>query len=721
MEINEQGPSFIGPVLRDVTKKDLVLRVKDFFRAFRGPVLKKVSMKTLLALIMFQLCFATIALADISPSQVLVLYNADWTGDEPLTEPGQDSQEIAEHYVRMHTDSATGEKPYILGLHCDHGIKVLDEARHLNEHHLAENSDDNRSGVVLKRQSFLFGSDSQNDKLRDSRVVEFVLPGGRSNWNINTLHIEIEPEKGDELIIVENGLIAVKGKIAGNNTDEWTIRVNAKSFVAGSVTVKASCVDVQGQTHSWQADYVDADDVELSCTGADGKRDDQNFLEDVALPVKAFLEDAKLARPDGTLLKDHILFMVVCYGLPRTAIAPCGIARGITDKLNNYGSIIDFGQRLQLLYYDLDKVMGTQIRGYRFAGKSPYSDFFLRSPQNRPLVGKANPFVHPQLYSKAPSFIKGPQPLSYSPSVRSQNPDRFLYFVSRIDAPDALQAKALIDRTVYASVYANPEMGVFPGRNYTQNKERVGALKRSKAGQIVWDKGYRYLYHGGQGMNLLEWGRITSGDGFLNDDISYLPGGIAATIISHNGWKKGEMVQDLKNGVTATVGAAQVYHGAPHIHNRSWWDDDIFYPALLQGKTLGEAWLMNQIHLGWITTFVGDPLMVWAGGKARHDTPLKIDQNKDVSLRVEKDENNNKQVWLQVDLHSTADQPKVAQLHAVSILGKDLPILTFDAKPTLCLGSQKEVDGEWLLTLMDPFGQQVVKKIKVLDGMANKK
>nr|WP_320114294.1 hypothetical protein [uncultured Desulfuromonas sp.] len=670
-------------------------------------------MKTLLALIMFQFCFATIALADILPSQVLVLYNADWTGDEPLTEPGQDSQEIAEHYVRMHTDSATGEKPYILGLHCDHGIKVIDEARHLNETHLAESSDDNRSGVVLKRQSFLFGSDSKNDELRDSRVVEFVLPGGRSKWNINTLHMEIEPEKGDELVIVKNGLIAVKGKVAGNNTDEWTIRVNAKSFVAGSVTVKASCVDVQGQTHSWQADYVDADDVELSCTGADGKRDDQNFLEDVALPVKAFLEDPKQARPDGTLLKDHILFMVVCYGLPRTAIAPCGIARGITDKLNNYGSIIDFGQRLQLLYYDLDKVMGTQIRGYRFAGKSPFSDFFLRSPQSRPLFGKANPFVHPQLYSKAPSFIKGPQPLSYSPFTRSQNPDRFLYFVSRIDAPDALQAKALIDRAVYASVYAGPEMGVLSGNDDEQNKKRVGALKRSTVGQALWEKGYRYLYYGGQGKNLLEWGRLTSGDGFFNEGLSYLPGGIAATIISHNGWKKGEMVQDLKNGVTATAGAAQVYHGAPHIHNRSWWDDDIFYPALLQGKTLGEAWLMNQIHLGWITTFIGDPLMMWAGGKTRNDIPLKIDQNEDVTLRVVKDDNNHEQVWLQVDLHSTAKNPQVAQVQAVSAKGERVVSSTFDARPAVCLGEKGAIAGNWTLTVMDPFWQQMKQTIEV--------
>jgi hypothetical protein len=39
-----------------------------------------------------------------SPDQVLVLYNADWRKDVDGSEPGQDSKEVAEYYVRMHTD-----------------------------------------------------------------------------------------------------------------------------------------------------------------------------------------------------------------------------------------------------------------------------------------------------------------------------------------------------------------------------------------------------------------------------------------------------------------------------------------------------------------------------------------------------------------------------------------------------------------------------------------
>jgi len=34
----------------------------------------------------------------------------------------------------------------------------------------------------------------------------------------------------------------------------------------------------------------------------------------------------------------------------------------------------------------------------------------------------------------------------------------------------------------------------------------------------------------------------------------------------------------------------------------------VFYPYLLKGRPMGEILLMNQIHMGWITSFVGDPL-----------------------------------------------------------------------------------------------------------------
>jgi len=664
----------------------------------------------ILSILILLLFVIPIQVGAVTPSQVLVLYNADWSGDEPLTAPGQDSLEIATHYVEMHTDPNSGEKPYMLGLHCNHGIKVLDEARHLNAHHLAEESADNQAGVVFKRTR-LFGPALRDDQLRDSRLVEFILPGERTNWHMDSLQLTLVPEKGKDLVLVKDGSIVAQGKIVLGTTDAWTVRLDGKSFAPGLLTLKASCTDTHGKIHSWQADYVDIDTVELSQSGRDGKRDDRNFLEDVAQPVIAFLEDPQHARPDGTLLKDHILFMVVCYGLPRTAVAPYGIARGITNKINNFGSIIDFGQRLQLLYYDLDTVSGGKIQSYHFAGKEPFSSYFLRSPQAWPLLGTANLFAHPQLYTANPSFDNGPQPLAFNANNRKQHPERFLYFVSRIDAPEPLQAKALIDRAVYASAYAGPAMGMLPEQGYVQGKKRTGYLSRSKAGLDLWERGYRHLYYGGQSKNLLEYGRLAPEDGFLNAEISYLPGGIAATVISHNGWKKGEMVQDLNNGVTATAGAAKVYRGAPHIHNKSWWDDAVFYPALLRGNTLGEAWLMNQMNLGWITTFVGDPLMQLPVTPAVPPKSLHVDVDNDVSFKVIKGEHGAKEVWLQVDLHSTAAHPQIAQLMAVSQGGAKVVSSTFAARPTLYLGDKSACGEEWTLTLMDPFGRKHTQRI----------
>jgi len=98
-------------------------------------------------------------------------------------------------------------------------------------------------------------------------------------------------------------------------------------------------------------------------------RDDKNYLQDVEEPIKAFLENPANACSDGTLLKDHILFIVVCYGLPKTTVATYGIARGITDLLPNFGAIINFGQRLQLMYYDVEAVAGIAPRPHKFINR----------------------------------------------------------------------------------------------------------------------------------------------------------------------------------------------------------------------------------------------------------------------------------------------------------------------------------------------------------------
>ncbi len=658
-----------------------------------------------LVVALFGMLGAGTAWGAVSPSQVLVLYNADWKEDAPLTAPGQDSLEIAEYYVRMHSDPVTGEKPYQFGLRCRHGIPVIDEVRHLNERHLPEDSSDNAAGVEPVKRRRLAGADEPDTVLRDSRLVEFTLPGGAEKWRLDTLQVEVEPDTGKKIPVVRNGQVEIIEQLAGNHGKDWILRFDGRALAPGRLTVRAACEAVDGKRHDWQARYVDHDDVRFSIAGRDGVRDDRNYLEDVEAPLKAFLEDPANARPDGTLLKDHILFIVVVYGLPRTATATWGIARGVTERRPDHGAIIDFGQRLQLLYYNEARVMGIEPKPHRFAGKGPFSDFLLRAPQAWPLFGPVNnPFAHPLAYRKKTA---SPDALTvymeFNPANRRKFADRHLYFAARIDGADPLQAKGLIDRAVYASKYGGVGMGQLAGRDMSQSPERVGKLKGSKTGRWLWEKGVRHLYYGGASRNRLELFRLPPNDGFFNGDVAYLPGGVAGTVISHNGWGKGEMAQDLARGVTATVGAAQVYKGAPHIHNQSWWDDEIFYPLLFQGVSLGEALLMNQVHLGWITTFVGDPLYRLPRTPGE-PLALRFDPERDVALRIVKGES--KEVWLAVDLGGTPTAPQVAQLRAVAEDGRIVVCPTFETRPTVKLGAEKEVCGAtWQVDVMDPFGK----------------
>ncbi len=637
--------------------------------------------------------------AAVRPSQVLVLYNADWTGDAPLTGPGQDSREIAEHYVRLHTDPATRERPYLLGLRCRHRMG------HLDGDHLVEDSADNGSGVVMQKRGRVLGPAGG---LRDSRFVELSLPANEEGWRFDTLRVWLRPGRGDPVQVVAGGKGRFPGRVSVREDGAWNVRADGRALVPGEFTAGAAIEDAAGGLHTWKAAYADVFDVSRSRTGPDGVRDDRNYLEDVERPLKAFLEDPANARPDGTLLKDHVLFFVVCYGLPKTAAATFGVARGITGRHADHGAAIALEQRLQLAYYDVEGAQGFAPRPLRFAGDAPFTAYLFRAPQAWPLYGgKANPFLHPLAYRKDKGDLAGiPAPPRFDPRSRAVRPARHLFFAMRVDGTDPLQARGLVDRAVYASRHAGPDMGRTPGATPDRGGDRVEGAGGSPAAELFWSRGFRHLYVRHTGGNRLALFLLKPGVGFWNDADVFLPGGVQSRVISHNGWSNpaAEMLDALDRGVSATAGAARVYRGAPHIHDKSWWDDEILYPLLLRGYTAGEALLANQIHLGWVTSFVGDPLYRLPPVPEPDGQPPRIAPAGVRTFRYVT-EQGRKALRVSVDL-ATDGGPEVAQMR---ITAGDQTVVspTFEARPRVSLLRTRAVDqGPWKVELLDPYGNR---------------
>jgi hypothetical protein len=639
------------------------------------------------------------AAAAVSPSQVLVLYNADWTDNAPFTDPGQDSKEIAEHYVRMHTDPQTAERPYLLGLRCRHG------AGHLNGDRLVEGSRDNGSGVVLRRGGKLIGSAGN---VRDSRALELCLPKEGGAWRRDSLRVQLKGSRGDKVVIVEGGKSRFPDRVRVAETGAWAVRTDGREFMTGPLVAEAFCEDEAGKLRRWTAEYEDFIDVSCSRTGPDGVRDDQNYLEDVERPVKAFLEDPANARPDGTLLKDHVLFFVVCYGLPKTAPATYGIARGVTDSFGDHGAQIDLGQRLQLLFYDLEGALGFTPRAHRFGTGEAFTAYLFRAPQAWPLMGiSANPYLHPGAYRKKGGVAVNEDAVPFTTQARRGSPGRHLYFSMRLDGATCLEARALIDRAAYATRYGGSKLGS-PGVANTDRPSAAGP-KAGFARDLLTGLGFRLPARGEGPGGLLAFLWLPVGAPFLHRTPVYLPGGVGATVISNNAWNfpLADIHRRLIEGVTITACAARAEAGvAPHIHDHSWWDDEVLYPSLLAGKTMGECLLMNQQHLEWIASFVGDPLYRLPEDSTREVRPPSILWDRDVMTTVERGAKGQEAVWMRVDLRGSADQPQVAQMRAVTG-AHEAVCSTFEGRPYALLGKPADVYGrEWTLEFVDPWGNR---------------
>lgn len=674
----------------------------------------------LVAVILFRApVFASESRQGGRPSQVLVLFNADWDEKHPLLGGVQDSKAVAEHYVRMHTDPVSGEKPYLLGLTGKRFLSSL-----LGKDHLEEQSGDNGCGVVYQPEESKRPVSAC--EMRDSRLVEVVLPKADNPWDMGTLRLELEPESTfdqGKVLLVDKGVSLFPDKVGVQHQGEWQIRATGRAFMTGPFTAKAQCADTSGEIHTWSARYHDIEHASFSTTGADGVRDDQNYLDCVENPIKRFLEDPANARPDGTLLRDHILYFVICHGLPFTVSAPFGIATGINDILSDFGTTIDFGQRLQIMYYDLEPLHRNQVLPMGLHDRVPsneeaFSDYFFRTLLAQPLLGgDINPFVHQQAYQKDKNKAAA-EHRWFTPMQRAMRPDRHLFFTMRIDGEGPLESMELVDRAVYASHYAGPRMGVLPHVPLGQDKERTGEIDPQSPARPFWDLGYRHLFQHAQGWVRLEFLKLAPGTGFLNADSAFLPGGIATFVQSSQGWnaKKSRFYEYLRQGVTVTAGSARVADPGvtPHIHSHSFWDEDVLYPLLLKGLPMGEILLANQIHLNWITSFVGDPLYRLPMETQQPPVLTGLTWERNVKVAFMRESGKSKGYLVTVNLETSALDPRVAQMrlapaHSGSQTGPEFRFERFSSRPFVFVSTQDVGKSDlWRMELMDPFGQTVV-------------
>ena len=558
-----------------------------------------------------------------SPDQVLVLFNEEYKIDTQGSSPGQDSLEVAAYYQKMYTDPVTGKKPYLLGLKCLHGKK------HLNNWFIQEESHDNKDGVQFVGSSKGPGVE---DWARDSRKVEiiiapdneainwesvefFVQSSGGSRQKITDYHVSGIPIRKNRNFLYPN-IEPKKGRC---------YRFDAHKLFPGTVEVFALVKNQAGKiVKELKVTYWDKDDFKPSLYGQDGVLDEKVFQEDVAIPVKTFLESRENRLPDGKWLKDHILYIVVAHGLPFSCKSVFGIERGVTDNPSNYGVLGSLEQRLQTLYYKWEtSFIPPVISRYMIGGpgsKDGIRNYKITSAMSYPMTGKNwNPYMHPDTYSflarnkKHPDFINL---ISFEKDRMQKGVKFFAYGSSRIDGSGPLEAKRIIDYSLYASKYLRPEM-------VNGNKQKnLKILLKETDDQNLW--GREEISHLGfpvisksnpQGLPFLKQ-PIKIKDVFVKkkneqDYAGYFPGGMDRTVVSGNGWNMGRSAaiwKQIDQGVTVSACGGPAYGEGPHITNATFWDNRILLRYLFRGRDLGECFLRSTYYVNWATSLLGDPL-----------------------------------------------------------------------------------------------------------------
>ncbi|MBT1074640.1 hypothetical protein KJB29_05155 [Geobacter grbiciae] len=568
-----------------------------------------------------------------TPDRVLVIYNADWKNRSEGSGAEQDSREVAEYYAAMHADPKSGKKPYLLGLSCRHPGK-----KHLNDWAIREESTDNRNGIAFRGKGPVPG---RGELVRDSRKVELHISEPDADWKSLRISCRSEVTGEEKVVPPISTALQIRGIPAKPGDDAVypplaegkgrSIRLDASRFFPGTITMMLTLKNRAGTViRDLKLRYWDIRDFVFSATGPDGIPDDKILEEDVLTPVRKFLEAPRNALPDGTRLKDHILYIVVVHGVPYAGNGVSGIDHGVTTSWGEHGSLASVEQRLQTIYYPWPKLHPPVISIYSSRGKDSDKgviNHLITTAMRHPLFGiRWNPYMHPDTYS----FIRTGAPpatfINLPPFERERREKKgafFAYAVSRLDGKTPEEAKRLVDYAIYASKYLRPEMDAeergdtlkrFLTPKLSSLLESV-VVEKSSGGKELAALGFPIREsERGQGVPFMV--RPASDASSEKSDTrdwrrsGFYPGGIERFVKSSNGLnhKNAEAWQLISQGVTVTAAGAPAGSGGPHITNTTFWDNRILLKYLLRGRDLGECFLRSTCHVNWSTSLIGDPL-----------------------------------------------------------------------------------------------------------------
>ncbi len=459
-----------------------------------------------------------------------------------------------------------------------------------------------------------------------------------------TMCAEDDPAKAKEIwptLGVAEGAEGLALSAAGGR--DFLLRPSA--FSKGTVYAWITAKGADGKEFTKKAAFFDPSEFEPSLTGPDGIPDDKFYQEDIAGPVKKFLEDPANKLPDGTLLKDHILYIVVSYGLPLQVKSAWGIRRGtLSGSVSDAGTGSALEQRLAMLYYDDRKFAKPMVIPQNPAsGPSipTVATRFRATLTGGTIEGGVDPYRHPWAHEEVhgrpdivPAAMEHPH---FTADYRKKFGDRFLYLAMRVDNVDPELAKAEVDGAVYATAYMTAKM---PGsvkwgkwREGERGKKELAALgfdttvpTYEDTRRVLWFFGFF-----GYGNRVIEQefapdkvvdGKKTNDRQPTFGEKPMPPGALGYAVRSGEQWRARVRSQfgyyqdkALEAGISVGGGDAL---GA-HITSHSWWDDQVFFHHFFRGWDAAECFYMSSLYMSWITYFVGDPLYAPDLSKTRPD------------------------------------------------------------------------------------------------------